>query len=144
MIVVIDTNVVVAGLRSNSGASHRILELIAADAVDFAISIPLFLEYEEVLKRPTMRRALGLSVQDVDTVLDVLAAKSSHTKLHFLWRPQLRDPKDEMVLETAANAGAAAIVTFNHADFLPAATAFSLDVIYPKDYLARIARRRSP
>lgn len=144
MKVVIDTNVVVAGLRSNAGASYRILELIASDAVEFAISVPLFLEYEDVLKRPAMRRALRLTVSEVDTVLDVLAAKSSHAKLHFLWRPQLRDPKDEMVLETAANAGAVAIVTFNRADFLPAATAFSLDVIYPKDFLALITRRTSP
>jgi putative PIN family toxin of toxin-antitoxin system len=144
MKVVIDTNVVVAGLRSSTGASHRILELIAAGSVDFAISVPLFLEYEDVLKRPAMRRAMGLTVQDVDTVLDVLAAQSSHTKLHFLWRPQLKDPKDEMVLETAANAGAAAIVTFNHGDFLPAATSFSLAVIYPKDYLARTIRRTAP
>jgi putative PIN family toxin of toxin-antitoxin system len=144
MKVVIDTNVIVAGLRSCAGASYRILELIAADGVDFAISVPLFLEYEDVLKRPAMRRTLGLTVADVDIVLDVLAAKSRHAKLHFLWRPQLRDPKDEMVLETAANAGVTAIVTFNTRDFLPAATAFSLDVIHPKDYLARIARRTSP
>jgi putative PIN family toxin of toxin-antitoxin system len=144
MKAVIDTNVVVAGLRSSTGGSYRILELIAADAVDFVISVPLFLEYEDVLTRPAMRRALRLTVAEVDTVLDVLAAKSSHAKLHYLWRPQLRDPKDEMVLETAANAGAEAIVTFNQADFLPAATAFSLAVIYPKDFLARITRRTSP
>lgn len=143
MIVVLDTNVVVAGLRSSTGASFRILDMIAAGSVDFALSVPLFLEYEDVLKRPAMRRALGLSVPDVDTVLDVLAAKSRNTKLHFLWRPQLRDPKDEMVLETAANAGARAIVTFNRSDFLPAATAFKLDVIFPKDYLAH-TRRASP
>ena len=144
MKVVIDTNVVVAGLRSSTGASYRILELIADDAVDFAISVPLFLEYEDVLKRPAMRRALKLSVKEVDTVLDVLATKSSHVKLHFLWRPQLRDSNDEMVLEAAVNAGADAIVTFNRADFLPAATAFSLAVIYPKEYLNRMTRRTSP
>lgn len=144
MKVVIDTNVVVAGLRSSTGASHRILDLISHDAVDFAISVPLFLEYEDALKRPAMRRSLGLTVQEVDTVLDVLAAKSRHTSLHFLWRPQLRDPKDEMVLETAANAGATAIVTFNHADFLPAANDFSLTVIYPKDYLAQVTGRAKP
>lgn len=140
MIVVLDTNVIVAGLRSNMGASFRILELIAAGSVDFAISVPLFLEYEDVLKRPAMLRDTGLSVQDVDTVLDVLAAKARHTRLHFLWRPQLRDANDEMVLETAVNADAGAIITFNHTDFLPAATAFKLDVIFPKDYLAHIRR----
>lgn len=143
MIVVIDTNVLVAGLRSSAGASHRILGGIASGAVTFAISVPLFLEYEDVLKRPAMRRALGLTVAEVDTVLDVLAAKCRQTKLHYLWRPQLRDPNDEMVLETAANAGAKAIVTFNHADFLPAASSFNIDVIFPRDYLAHI-RRASP
>ena len=144
MKVVVDTNVVVAGLRSGAGASHRILNLIAAGSVDFAISVPLFLEYEDVLKRPAMRRSLGLTVREVDVVLDVLAAKSSHIKLHFLWRPQLRDPKAEMVLETAANAGADAIITFNQSDFLPAATDFSLAIIYTKDYLVRMHRRTSP
>lgn len=137
--VVIDTCVVVAGLRSRTGASHRILGMIATEAVDYAVSVPLFLEYEDVLKRPAMRRDLRLTVAEVDVVLDLLAAASHHAKLHFLWRPQLRDPKDEMVLETAANAGADAIVTFNRADFLPAATAFSLAVIHPKDYLVRRA-----
>lgn len=144
MKVVIDTNVVVAGLRSSAGASYRILGLIASDGVDFAISVPLFLEYEAVLKRSSIRRSLGLTIHDVDTILDVLAAKASHAALHFLWRPQLRDPNDEMVLETAANAGAAGIVTFNHKDFLSAATALSIAVIYPKDYLIRIDRRTTP
>lgn len=144
MKVVIDTNVVVAGLRSSAGASYQLLGLIAADAVDFAISVPLFLEYEDVLKRPAMRRAMGLTVAEVDTVLDVLAAKASHTKLHFLWRPQLRDPNDEMVLETAANAAAQAIITFNRDDFLPAATAFTIDVLFPKDLLTLLRRKQKP
>lgn len=144
MKVVIDTNVVVAGLRSSAGASHQLLGLIAADVVDFAISVPLFLEYEDVLKRPAMRRALRLTVAEVDTVLDVLAAKASHTKLHFLWRPQLRDPSDEMVLETAANAAVQAIITFNRDDFLPAATAFTIDVLFPKDLLTLLRRKQKP
>src|SRR5258708_5274679 len=135
MKVVIDTNVIVAGLRSNAGASFVILDGITKGRIDFAISVPLFLEYEDVLKRPALRRAMGLTVAEVDTVLDVLAAKSSHVRLHFLWRPQLRDPNDEAILETAVNAGADAIVTFNRDDFLPAATAFDLAVILPRDFL---------
>lgn len=141
MIAVIDTNVIVAGLRSSMGASHRILEAIASDQADIALSVPLFLEYEDVLKRPEIRRDNGLSLADVDVILDVLAAKSRHTTFHFLWRPQLRDPKDEMVLETAANAGADCIVTFNRKDFLPAATAFNIDILFPKDYLPHLTLR---
>jgi putative PIN family toxin of toxin-antitoxin system len=104
MRVVLDTNVLVAGLMSRNGASHRILRGIALDVVDFAISVPLFLEYEEVLKRPTLVRKTGLSAMDLDMVLDLIAANGHKTTLDFMWRPQLRDADDEMVLEAATNA----------------------------------------
>jgi len=138
MRVVLDTNVLVAGLMSRNGASHQILRGIALDVVDFAISVPLFLEYEEVLKRPAIVRQTGLSAKDIDMVLDVIAAKGHQTPLDFMWRPQLRDADDEMVLEAATNGAAAAIVTFNQRDFLPAATTFGLRVITPGDYLPTI------
>ncbi len=138
MRIVIDTNVLVAGLMSRNGASHQILRGIALDVVDFAVSVPLFLEYEDVLKRPSLVRQTGLSAKDIDMVLNLLAANGHQTLLDFMWRPQLRDADDEMVLEAATNGGAAAIVTFNQRDFLPAATTFGLRVITPGDYLPSI------
>jgi len=141
MMVVIDTNVLVAGLMSRRGASHQILRGIALDAVDFSISVPLYLEYEDVLKRPAIIRQTGLSAKEVDMLLDLIADKGHQAPLHFSWRPQLRDAKDEMVLEAATNGGAKAIVTFNQRDFLPAASDFGIRITSPSDYLATIIER---
>jgi putative PIN family toxin of toxin-antitoxin system len=138
MRVVLDTNVLIAGLLSRNGASHLILRGVALDVVDFAISVPLFLEYEDVLKRAAFLRRTGLSPIDVDAILDVIAANGHQAPLDFMWRPQLRDAGDEMVLEAATNGGADAIVTFNQRDFLPAATAFGLRVITPAIYIPTI------
>ena len=139
MRVVIDTNVLVAGLLSRRGASHQILRGIALDVVDFAISVPLYLEYEDVLKRPAIIRQTGLTAKDIDLVLDLIAAKGFHAPLRYTWRPQLRDAHDEMVLEAATNGGAKAIVTFNQRDFLPAASDFDIRIITPSDYLPTIS-----
>jgi putative PIN family toxin of toxin-antitoxin system len=141
MMVVIDTNVLVAGLMSRRGASHLILRGIALDVVDFSISVPLYLEYEDVLKRPGIIRQTGLSAKDIDMLLDLIAEKGHQTPLHFSWKPQLRDAKDEMVLEAATNGGAQAIITFNQRDFLPASSAFDISIISPCDYLATIRER---
>jgi putative PIN family toxin of toxin-antitoxin system len=138
MRVVLDTKVLVAGLMSHRGASHQILRGLAHDIVDFTISVPLFLEYEDVLKRPAIVRQTGLSAKDKDIVLDLIAANGHQTPVDFMWRPQLRVAGDEMVLEAATNGNAAAIVTFNQRDFMPAAAAFGLRIITPSDYLPTI------
>ena len=143
MKVVLDTNVLVAGLMSRNGASHQILRGIALDVVDFVISVPLFLEYEDVLKRPALVRQIGLPAKDIDMVLDLIAANGHQAPLDFMWRPQLRDANDEMVLEAATNSGADAIVTFNQRDFLPAATDFGIRIITPGDYLPTIRGKLS-
>jgi len=134
MLVVLDTNVLVAGLRSRDGASFRILEAIVDDRVDFALSVPLLLEYEAVLKRDEQLQSSGLGEDDMDTVLNILCVRGKATRLSYLWRPQLKDEQDEMVLETAVNASADAIVTFNATDFLPAADRFGVKIISPSEY----------
>jgi putative PIN family toxin of toxin-antitoxin system len=140
MMVVIDTNVLVAGLMSSREASNQILKYIGLDAFEFAISVPLLLEYEDVLSRPYFLRRTGLSIKDIDQVLNMLAMKGYEAPFHFMWRPQLRDPNDEMVLETATNGGATAIVTFNQRDFLPAAADFAIKIITPGAFLKQIDR----
>ena len=80
-------------------------------------SPPLFLEYEEVLKRPEQRLAQGLSLEAIDELLAELAAIVKPVEVHFQWRPQTPDPNDEVVLETAINGRANAIVKHNAADF---------------------------
>jgi putative PIN family toxin of toxin-antitoxin system len=134
MLVVFDANVIVAALRSRDGASFQILKAIINGKIDFALSIPLFLEYESVLKRTKTLAACALSIKDMDTILNMICAQGKPQTLHYLWRPQLTDEQDEMVLELAVNASADAIVTFNRNDFLPAAKKFAIPNITPSKY----------
>lgn len=96
----------------------------------------LWLEYESVLQRPNVRRMHGLSSAQIEDFLDALAILVEPVSMNFLWRPQLNDPKDEMVLEIALNAGADDLVTFNLRDFRAAAQRFSLRLLAPVDCLA--------
>jgi putative PIN family toxin of toxin-antitoxin system len=138
--IVFDTNVVVAGLRSRRGASFQLLKSVIEGDSRFQIllSVPLLLEYEAVLKREEQLAANHLEVQDIDTILDMLAARAKEIKIPFLWRPQLNDPKDEMVLEVAVNGQAEAIITFNRKDFLLAAKRFNIQILSPSAFYAVI------
>jgi putative PIN family toxin of toxin-antitoxin system len=131
---VLDTNVIVAGVRSPSGASAEILRMALLQRIALVCSVPLFLEYEAVLKRPEQLKAAGVSEEDVNNLLNVLAGKVQEVEIAYLWRPQLRDPADEMVLEAAVNGKAGAIVTFNQRDFLPQALRFGLQVKTPSQF----------
>lgn len=133
--IVIDTNVVIAALRSRRGASFRLLSLVGSGAFEINVSVPLVLEYEEVLHRQLS--ALTLAADDVDDLLDYLCAVANRHQIHFLWRPFLRDPKDDMVLELAVTAGCDYIVTYNHRDFQGAET-FGVEVIEPVKLLGII------
>lgn len=138
MRLVLDTNVVVAGLRSPRGASAELLRRLRAGRGKLLLSVPLLFEYEAVCCLPEHLRASGLSREEAVQVLDVLVAIAAPVEIRFLWRPQLRDAADEMVLETAANGMADAIVTFNEKDFGAAPAAFGLALIPPKTALQRI------
>ena len=136
--VTLDTNVVVAGLRSRNGASFQVLShWLQGDFVACA-SVPLWLEYEATLKRPDVAMVHGLADDEVDALLDAWAVHVVPVELRFLWRPQLRDAKDEMVLETALNGRADALVTFNRCDFETAARRFRLPLWRPQELLARL------
>ena len=132
---VIDTNVLYAGLYSASGASHQILRLIEMGGVTPLLSTTLLFEYEEVLRRK--QGLLNLSGQAIDDVLDGLCSRAECRKIHFLWRPQLSDPKDDHVLELAVAAGGADIVTHNVKDFEQAA-GFGIRVIKPSEFLGEL------
>ena len=137
--VVLDTSVVVAALRSRRGASNEVLRLVARGRLTALATPALFLEYEEVLGRPEQRAAHGLHEQELVGVLAALASALEPVSVHIIWRPQLRDPSDEMVLETAINGRADAIVTFNVRDF-GAAGRFGLSVMRPGDILQKVRR----
>ena len=133
--LVVDTNVVVAGVCSSRGASFVVLRGILEKAIRPSVSVPLFLEYESALLDPRIKRLHRLTTADIETLLDGMALCIAPVRLHYLWRPQLRDPDDEMVLETAVNAGARRILTFNQRDFLPAAKQFGVKVVRPGDFV---------
>lgn len=140
MRLVLDTNVIVAALRSPRGASAALVERALDRAFLPLLSLPLVLEYEAVANDPAQRIASGLSEAEVRIVIDALCAVGEPIETWFLWRPQLRDPADEMVLETAINGRAEAIVTFNRRDFAMAVERFGLRLMTPQDVLRRIDR----
>lgn len=131
--LVMDTNVLVTALCNQDGASHQLIRRALADKITLLASPALWLEYEAVLKRPDIRLRHGISPESIDIVLDTLAAHTEPVHLSYLWRPQLRDPNDEMVLETALNGCADALVTFNSRDFSDAAGRFSLKLVTPSE-----------
>lgn len=135
MKILIDTSTVIAAVRSPSGASAEILRRVLSDQVTMVCSVPLFLEYEAVLLRPEHRQAAGATIADIANLLDALSSKLIPVDIKFLWRPQLRDANDDMVLEAAVNGQAASIITFNIRDFLPQAHNFGMTVNTPSDFL---------
>ena len=138
MVIVLDTNVLVAATLSPFGASFQILTLVPQRRFELLLSVPLMLEYEEVLKRDDMRAKSHLTLEEIDVLLDMLAAVGTPQTPFFQWRPQLPDPDDEMVLELAANGHADAIVTVNIRHFLPAAWTFGVEVLRPGAFLRRL------
>lgn len=139
MKLVLDTNVVLTGFRSRTGASAELLRQIRHGRAKMLASVPLFVEYEDVLSRPEHLAAAQLTREDIATALDALASLVTPVELFFLWRPQLRDADDDMVLETAVNGGADALVTYNQRDFAPASR-FGLMIARPLEILERIRR----
>lgn len=138
MRLVLDTCVIVSAFRSKSGASNRLLELFDEDRYRLVATPTLFKEYETVLSRPEQIAVHHLSPQQLDEALKDMASRLLPVKIRYQWRPQLRDPDDELVLEAAINGLADALVTHNIRDFLPAANNFGIEVITP----GRIIKQR--
>jgi len=132
MDIVLDTNVVVSAMKSSLGASHKLLRRIDQPPLRMHISTPLVLEYEAVLKR-----SHSMVFSNVDAVIDYLCHISEKHGIFYLWRPVLKDPQDDHILELAVKAKAM-IVTWNVRDFAPASSRFGLDVITPRDLLKKL------
>jgi putative PIN family toxin of toxin-antitoxin system len=133
--VILDTNVLYAGLYSSKGASFRVLKAIEEDRLQIVISTTLLFEYEDILKRNQV--ILGLSNQEIERVLDYLCLQSKHQKIYFLWRPLLPDAKDDHLLELAIASGTKLIVTHNTKDF-KGVEEFGIRSITPKKLLEEI------
>lgn len=133
--VVLDTNVIIAALRSRRGASFRLVSLVDSGKFETNLSVPLVLEYEATIR--AQQHELGLERDDVEDFLDYLCHVANLHEIYFLWRPVLQDPGDEMVLELAVGAGCRHIVTYNKRDFR-GVERFGVEVITPKDLLEEI------
>lgn len=133
--VVIDTSVMVAGLRSRNGASARLLSLVGSGRFGINLSVPLVLEYEDVLLRPELE--IPITPSDVRDIIDYHCSVARLHRIFFLWRPYLRDAGDDMVLELAVRAGCQFIITFNERDFVGSED-FGVRAVTPADFLRQI------
>lgn len=138
MRLLLDTAVIVAAMRSPAGASAALLRAARARRLTLLASVPLFIEYEAACTRAEHRQAAALSQKEVQQFLDALAALIEPVQTHYLWRPQLRDPGDEMVLEAAVNGQAEALVTFNSRDFGSAPSRFGIRLLLPSEALRSV------
>mgnify|MGYP003473967099 FL=1 len=136
--VVLDTDIIVTALRSATGGSNAVLREAAYGRITPLVTPALFLEYEAVLKRPEQRLVHGLGLRDIDRFLSALAAACEAVEVSFQWRPQLSDANDEMVLETAVNGQADALITHNVRDFAKGAERFRLRVLRPGEFLKEL------
>jgi putative PIN family toxin of toxin-antitoxin system len=135
---VLDTNVVVAAMRSPRGASAGLLIAARRGKLTMLVNVALALEYEATCQLPEHRLAAELNDAEVGIFIDAVLAMAEPVETHFMWRPQLRDPADELVLEAAVNGRADAVVTFNRRDFGDAPAAFGIEVLTPAEALNRV------
>ena len=140
MRVVLDTDVLVSALRSSLGASYALVSMLPPPQFEIALSVPLYLEYQDVLTRP--EHMTGAASRDqILAFLRYLAGIAMPQEIFFLWRPWLSDPKDEMVLELAVAARCQYIVTYNLKDFRNI-DSFGTVVITPPDFLHLLRSRK--
>jgi putative PIN family toxin of toxin-antitoxin system len=130
--IAIDTNVLISALRSRRGASYKLLTLIDTGKFEVNISVPLVLEYEQIARNHISE--LSVTKEGIGDILDYMCKVSNQRKVFYLWRPVLKDPKDDMILELAVTAGCHFIVTYNKRDF-EGTQRFGLRVVTPKEFL---------
>ncbi len=130
--IVLDTNVLVAAMRSKHGASHRLLNLLGDGRWRPNVTVAMVLEYETVLKRSC--REFGLTEEDIDDAVDAICSQAGLHRLYFLWRPVASDPDDDLVLEAAIASHSDFLITFNKRDF-PDSLRFGIRCLTPKEFL---------
>ena len=135
MLLAFETDVIVSAMRSPSGASAKLLRLIRHCKLFAGVSVALALEHEAVCLQAEQLQAAGLTAKQGLVFVDAVVAMARPVAVHYRWRPQLRDPSDEMVLEAAVNAKAEVLLTFNLRHFQMAAARFGLQVHRTGDFL---------
>ena len=130
--IVLDTNILVAAMRSKYGASYRLLSQLGNGRWRPNLTVAVALEYEAVLKRNCLE--FGLTEHDIDDMLDGIISQAGLHRLYFLWRPVAADPDDDFVLEAAIASHSDFVVTFNKRDF-PDSRRFGIECLTPKEFL---------
>lgn len=130
--IVIDTNIFISALKNDIGASFYLLSLIGKSEFETNISVPLIMEYESVANR--FLGKTNLSVTDLNNIIDYICSASNIHKIRYLWRPYLKDPKDDFVLELAVKARSQYIITFNEKDFKNISK-FGIKAVTPWEFL---------
>ena len=133
--IVIDTNILISALLSSRGAAFKLISLVGRGHYDYVLSVPLIIEYEDVLKRENSK--IILSLESINNVLDRLCFHAELREIFYLWRPYLNDPKDDLVLELAVESNCDSIITYNLKDFKNI-DKFGLEAITPKAFLQQI------
>ena len=138
--IVIDTNIVIGAFYSRHGYAYDLMTQLDSEDFEINLSTPLILEYEEVSKR--MLNKLGLTEEDIDAVIDYICSVGNPHEIFYLWRPFLKDPKDDMVLELAVAGNCDYIVTYNLKDFVGIDTQFGISAVTPDQFLQRIGKKK--
>ena len=136
--MILDTDVIIAAIRSTKGASAEIIRRVLRGEMNIELTVAMALEYEAVATRDEHLIAGELTAAEATNVIDALAAVAEPIEIHFRWRPQLRDADDEMILEAAINAKDRTIVTFNTRDFVGATERFGVMLALPREILEKL------
>ncbi|MCH8567718.1 MAG: putative toxin-antitoxin system toxin component, PIN family [Balneolales bacterium] len=130
--IILDTNILYSAIRSRNGASFLLLSLLPNEKFALNLSVPLVLEYEDVLKRSVSE--LNFDLEEIDQILNNLCAMANRHDVFYLWRPQLRDPGDDLILELAVKANCNYIITYNKQDFV-GVDAFGVKIVDAREFL---------
>jgi predicted nucleic acid-binding protein len=136
--MILDTDVIIAAIRSSSGASAEIVRRVLRGEIRIELTVAVALEYEAVATRDVHLEAGEISAIEAANLIDALVALANPVEIHFRWRPQLRDADDEMIFEAAINAQERTIVTFNTKDFAMAADKFDVTLLKPRQLLEKL------
>lgn len=141
MRIVLDTNVLVAASRSTRGAAYAVVSQLPSPKFEIALTVPLYVEYQDVLTRPEMMKAQYV-VDDAIGFTRYLSSIAHQQNVYFLWRPWLKDPKDDMVLEAAIASQSSYIVTHNLKDFVNRGVeeTFGIYPVSPQQFLSILRR----
>ncbi|MEA5512342.1 putative toxin-antitoxin system toxin component, PIN family [Crocosphaera sp. UHCC 0190] len=138
--LVIDTNVILSGLLSRKGASYKLLRILNDKRWQINISTTLIFEYEQTLKRNSQK--LGLTLQEINYVINEICSLANHRKIFYLWRPMATDPDDDFLIDLAIESQADFIISYNKKD-LKAIEKFGILVLTPKQFLQLIGEIKS-